>query len=207
MEEIKKELKTGIDALGLYLPKDSFDKLEQFIVLLLKWNQAYNLTAITDPGEIVTRHILDSLTLVPYIKGNTILDVGSGAGFPGIPCSLALPQKEFFLLDSNGKKTRFLTQAKLELALQNITVVQSRVEKYRPVKCFDTITTRAFSSLATILNQTNQVLCPEGELLVMKGIYPTLELQEIDMPSDVIPLNVPGLDEQRHLVRIKKGRS
>jgi 16S rRNA (guanine527-N7)-methyltransferase len=205
MEKIQKTLQEGITTLGITVPDSFTPKIQEFIALLIKWNKSYNLTAITDPSDIVTRHILDSLTILPYIQGDSILDIGSGAGFPGIPCALALPDKQFVLLDSNGKKTRFLTQAILELALPNITVVQSRVEKYRPTKCFDTITARAFSSLETILNQTAQVLCPEGELLVMKGIYPSLELQNIKERTNVIALHVPGLDEQRHLVCIKKG--
>lgn len=203
MTDLDDELLKGVQTLNLNLSNVVIKKLIAFVKLLIKWNKAYNLTAITHPNDIIVRHILDSLSIVPYIKGSPILDVGSGAGLPGIPCALALPTQQFVLLDSNGKKTRFITQAVGELAIQNVTVVQSRVEKYRPPKCFDTILARAFSSLDTIISQTAQLICPEGELLLMKGAYPQSELSQLQQSVDVIRLNVPGLDEQRHLVCIK----
>lgn len=200
---MKEQLFEGVNQLGLAVTSETLMNFIHFVNLLIKWNKTYNLTAITDPEEIIARHLLDSLSIAKYIKGNSILDIGSGAGFPGIPCALVFPEKQFVLLDSNGKKTRFMTQAAGELGLTNVLIMQNRVEEYRPQKCFDTITARAFSSLETIVNQTNHLICPEGEILVMKGIYPARELQEIRAPATVLKLTVPGLNEERHLVCIK----
>jgi 16S rRNA (guanine527-N7)-methyltransferase len=197
------QLKYGIETLQVPMRDASLVKLLAFMEILLKWNKAYNLTAIDRPEDILTHHFLDSLSIVPYIQGDTILDVGSGGGFPGIPCALALLEKRFTLLDSHGKKTRFLTQAVGELQLANVTVVQNRVENYAPIKCFDTIMARAFSSLDHILTCTRHLYCPEGELLIMKGAYPQAELQNITNHVTVHALKVPGLQERRHLVCIK----
>lgn len=200
---MKEQLFEGSKDLGWTLTTQTLNNFIRFVDLLKKWNKTYNLTAITDPEEIVARHLLDSLSIAKHIKGNYILDIGAGAGFPGVPCALVLPEKQFVLLDSNGKKTRFMTQAVGELGLTNVSVVQNRVEEYRPQGCFDTITARAFSSLETIITQTTHLVCPEGEILVMKGVYPSHELQEIQATATVLKLTVPGLNEDRHLVCIK----
>jgi 16S rRNA (guanine527-N7)-methyltransferase len=197
------QLQTGIDDLGLNLPENTAHKLLDYMALLIKWNKAYNLTAIVEPHEIITHHFLDSLSLVPYIKGQSVLDVGSGAGFPGIPCALALPEKRFVLLDSNGKKTRFTTQAAGLLGLKNVESVHARVEDYQAQPCFDTITARAFAAIDKIIAVTSHLLCPTGELLLMKGTLPQAELQNVARHAKVSPLTVPGLNEQRHLVCIK----
>lgn len=196
-------LRLGLRALNLTLDDTQTNKLIMFIHILMKWNRAYNLTAIIDPEEIMTRHILDSLTILPYLSGIDILDVGSGAGFPGIPLAVASPNKKFILLDGNGKKTRFLTQAIGELHINNATVVKSRVEDYKPSHYFDVIMTRAFSPLDKFILLTRHLVCPNGELLVMKGLYPQAELEKIGGHTTVYPLSVPCLDEQRHLVSIK----
>ncbi len=202
-QQLEEQLRKGCAQLNLPLDQEALNKFLHFMTLLLKWNKAYNLTAITDPEEVISHHILDSLSIVPYILGNLIMDLGSGAGFPGLPCALMLPEKQFVLLDGNGKKTRFMTQAVGELKLANVRVVQSRVEDYRPDKCFDTITVRAFSSVATIIKQTNRLICPSGELLIMKGIYPQAELETVTANVKVVRLDVPGLNSERHLVCIK----
>ncbi len=202
-EKLWVELKNGILALQIEMPESSLNKLIHFMEILLKWNKAYNLTAIDCPEDIVTRHFLDSLSIVPYIQGEVILDMGSGAGFPGIPCALALLSKQFTLLDSNGKKARFLTQVVGELQLKNVKIIQERIEKYKPLHCFDTIVTRAFSKLDKIITCTQNIFCSGGELLVMKGTYPQAELQSVTYPFKVYELMIPGLAEKRHLVCIK----
>lgn len=202
-QRLEDQLREGCLEMNLSVDQETLSRFLHFIEMLLKWNKAYNLTAITDPEEVVTHHILDSLSIVPYIAGTLVMDLGSGAGFPGIPCALMLPEKQFVLLDGNGKKTRFMTQAVGELKLSNVRVVQSRVEDYRPDQCFDTITARAFSSVATIIKQTSRLIGPTGELLIMKGIYPEAELQAVTAKVKVVHLEVPGLNSERHLVSIK----
>lgn len=144
------ELARGADELGVALDADKQRQLLAYLALLIKWNKAYNLTAVRDPDEMVSRHLLDSLSIVPYAEaGDNWLDVGSGGGMPGVPLAILFPEKRLTLLDSNGKKTRFLTQVKLELKLANLEVVHSRVEAFRPESPFDGIVSRAFSSLET----------------------------------------------------------
>jgi 16S rRNA (guanine527-N7)-methyltransferase len=201
-EKLWGELEKGALALHVKMPESSLAKLMCFMEILLKWNKIHNLTAIDCPEDIITRHFLDSLSIAPYIQGKTILDMGSGAGFPGIPCALALSDKQFTLLDSNEKKIRFLTQVIGELQLKNVSIVQQRIEKFKPTCCFDTIMVRAFSKLSKIIACTQSLICLDGVLLAMKGIYPQEELQNINYPFRVYRLMVPGLKEKRHLVYI-----
>ena len=177
-------------------------KLAAYVQLLQRWNKAYNLTAVADQ-DMMTHHILDSLSIAPYIEGQRILDIGSGAGLPGIPLAITYPDKEFFLLDSNGKKTRFLIQAKSELGLTNISVIQNRLESYQPSACFDTITARAFASINDMIGPCLPLLRGGGQLLMMKGKFPEEELAAIRCSFEVIPLTVTGLDKERHVVRIR----
>ena len=182
------------------------EKLTQYILLLSKWNLAYNLTSVRDPKEMITRHILESLLLAPYLEGKRVLDVGSGGGLPGIPLALAIPTMDFILLDSNGKKTRFLTHVSHTLQIANVQVVQERIEKYRPDYCFDTIMSRAFATLAEFVKGSEDLCCPGGQWLAMKGVYPTEEIAAIsgEFSPIVYDLPVPGLNAERHLVVIKK---
>ncbi len=201
-------LTDGLTALGLVLDMEQQEKLLAYVALLYKWNKTYNLTAVRDPLEMVGKHLLDSLAILPHLHGPRILDVGSGAGLPGIPLAIAAPRLELTLLDSNSKKTRFLVQAKGELGLSNLSVVHSRVEQFRPERLFDTVTARAFASLADMLAGTAHLLAPGGCLLAMKGEYPTEELAALPPGvevREVIALTVPGLQAQRHLVRIVSG--
>jgi 16S rRNA (guanine527-N7)-methyltransferase len=200
---LKQILQKGLDKLQLKLSAQVQQKLIDYVLLLHKWNQTYNLTAIRDPKEIVIRHILDSLAIVPYIKGKRILDVGSGAGLPGIPLALALPKKHFVLLDSNSKKIRFLVYAVSVLKITNVEIVQERVEKYQSKQKFASIITRAFASLEDTLNKTRHLYNKNGYLLAMKGKYPKQELQKITLPILVYKIEVPNLDEQRHLVLVR----
>jgi 16S rRNA (guanine527-N7)-methyltransferase len=197
-------LEQGIKGLDLVLTENQVEKLIAFIRILTKWNKIYNLTAYIDLKKMITHHILDSLSILPFITQKNTLDVGSGAGLPGIPCAIARPSHNFVLLDSNGKKTRFMTQIIGELKITNASVIQVRIENYQPQHCFDNITARAFSSLHKILSLTDHLLCPDGQLLVMKGVYPYKELQEINKSANVHQLVIPGLHEQRHLVCIQK---
>lgn len=174
-----------------------------YVQLLLKWNQAYNLTAIRDPQEMVTRHLLDSLAILPYLHGNTILDVGSGAGLPGIPLAIADPSRHFVLLDSNGKKVRFLQQAIAQLQLKQITAVQDRAEHFASSLCFDSIVARALSDVTDIITKTERLLAEDGRWLLMKGRYPEDELKNLMHEAEVLRIKVPGLDEERHLVIVK----
>ncbi|MFU8838287.1 MAG: 16S rRNA (guanine(527)-N(7))-methyltransferase RsmG [Thiohalomonadaceae bacterium] len=206
MQELRGRLEEGIRHLELALPEGTVDALLVYLAMLIKWNKAFNLTAVRTPGEMVTRHLLDSLAVVPHLHGQRIIDVGSGAGLPGIPLALAFPQREFVLLDSNSKKTRFLTQVRAELGLANLSVVHGRVEDYHPSPGFDCVISRAYASIADILSSSGHLLDEHGEFLAMKGGLPEQELAAL--PSrwrvqELLPLQVPGLEqEQRHLLRI-----
>ncbi|RME32397.1 MAG: 16S rRNA (guanine(527)-N(7))-methyltransferase RsmG [Gammaproteobacteria bacterium] len=159
----------AVAAEGLAVPPERQRLLLDYLALLRRWNRAYNLTAITDPGEMVRRHLLESLRLLPLIEGGRVLDVGSGAGVPGMVLAIADPQRAYTLLDARGKRTRFLTQVKLELGLKNVTVVRARVERYRPGAPFDTLLARAFASLPALLRLCRPLLPAGGLLLAMTG--------------------------------------
>lgn len=208
------------------------NKLMLYTELLLKWNRAYNLTAITDPEKILKLHILDSLTVVPYIRGQYILDVGTGAGFPGIPLALVFPRDKFVLLDSNGKKILFLQQVVRSLGLSNVEICHERVEKFKYTNCFATIITRAVGNIADTIAATRHLCCGNGQWLFMKGQYPKQEIQELNMyfnehcegqrdfvsnqnvkdlnhynftvTIDTQCLKIPNEEVVRHLVRIAK---
>ena len=201
----RKLLENGIDQLGLSLPPGGIDKLLDYVALLARWNQAYSLTAIRDPEQMITHHLLDSLAITKFIKGPKVLDMGTGPGLPGIPLAIALPDISFVLLDSNGKKTRFLVQAKSALALDNIEVVHSRVEDYQPDTVFDTITARAFASLETMVGRSHHLCAPGGRYVLMKGRMPKDELGAVPgdfVVQDTVVLRVPGVDGERHLIII-----
>ena len=205
-EDLAPALARGVTQLGLDLPDVVQAKLLQFIVLLAKWNHAYNLTAVREPAAMLPRHLLDSLAVLPHLQGPSVLDVGSGAGLPGIPLALARPDMQFTLLDSNGKKTRFMTQAVAELGLPNVSVVQSRVEDYQAPVSFDTVITRAFAAVAEVVAGTGRLCAPQGQLLLMKGAYPITELEALPPGytlREAIRLQVPGLDAERHVLVIR----
>lgn len=178
------------------------EPLMQFLLLLKKWNQAYNLTAIRDIDAMVTMHLLDSLAILPWVTGPRVLDVGSGAGLPGIPLALAKPDTHFVLLDSNGKKIRFIQEVKRVLKLQNIEAIQIRAENYHPETDFDTVTSRAFSELKQMISCTKHLLTRNGKWLAMKGRYPESELGSIEYPYQVMTYEVTGIDAERCCVVI-----
>ena len=203
---LQQKLADGLSALPLELNASVQHQLIDYLQLLVKWNRAYNLTAIRQPEQMVTRHLLDSLVIGPYLQGPRILDVGTGAGLPGIPLALAYPDLKFTLLDSNGKKIRFVTQAVAELGLANVDVIQSRIEAFQPECRFDTITARAFASIEELIDQTTRLLVDKGQYLIMKGVYPVAEVEA--MPEGyqveaVHQLKVPALDAERHLLIVR----
>lgn len=204
-ERHAEELAQGAQALGVELSAEQRQHLLGYLALLIKWNKAYNLTAVRNPDEMVSRHLLDSLSVVPFVAklGDSWLDVGSGGGMPGVPLAILFPDKRFTLLDSNGKKTRFLTQVKLELGLANLEVVHSRVEEFQPEAPFAGICSRAFSSLEDFSNWTRHLGNGDTHWLAMKGVQPDDELQAL--PADFRlqscdVLRVPGCQGQRHLL-------
>lgn len=201
----KNDIEAAIAAglIALNIPGD-IDHLAQachaYLLLLDKWNRAYNLTAIHNISEMVERHILDSLAIFPWIKGERILDVGTGAGLPGIPLALCYPDKHVVLLDSNGKKTRFLLEAQRLLNLSNIEIVQTRIERYQPEILFDTIVSRAFSDLQSMLDATKHVIHPQGQWVAMKGPNVNTELQSMSRPYRLESYQVPGINGERYCV-------
>jgi len=203
MEDCRKILVSGIASLNLNVTGEQVDQLLSFIKLIEKWNKAYNLTAIRDREEMAKLHILDSLAIVPHIEGKRVIDIGTGAGLPGIPLAICLPEVGFTLLDSNAKKTRFVQQVVLELKLKNVEVLHSRVENYHPVQAYDAVLTRAFASLPDIVKLTAHLLSRGGVLLAMKGQNLDAELAEITAKKSVISVSVPGVDVERCLVRIQ----
>ena len=198
-------LRKGCAALELEASAAQLDLLLEYLELLCKWNKAYNLTAVRDASQMVTRHLLDSLAIAPHVAGERCLDVGTGAGLPGVPLAIMFPQRTFHLLDSNGKKTRFLFQVKTALGLDNMVIHQARVESFQPQELFDVVLSRAFASLEDMMQGCRHLLAPQGRFLAMKGAVPTLELQVVSKECSftaVYPLSVPGLGEQRHLVEM-----
>ncbi|RDH40269.1 MAG: 16S rRNA (guanine(527)-N(7))-methyltransferase RsmG [Candidatus Aquirickettsiella gammari] len=184
-------------------------KLVEYLLLLHKWNQIHNLTSVRNPINMVSRHIIDSLTIAPYLQGPHLIDIGTGAGLPGIPLALTQPQYHFVLLDSNGKKTRFLTHVLQTLAISNAEVIASRVEKYQPTVCFNSLVSRAFSHLNDFLIKTKHLCCEKGTFLAMKGQYPGEEIKQLNSQFKLIEtksLQIAGLDEKRHLLIIGLNR-
>ncbi len=201
------QLQSGIQALGLDLSAEQQTQLLAYTDLLKKWNKTYNLTALRDEAQMVSHHLLDSLTLLPYLQGtHTMLDVGSGGGQPGIPAAICRPDLDITLLDANTKKTTFLRQAVIELGLNNVTVASGRVEEMHDKKV-DVVTSRAFAELADFVNWTAHLLKDGGRWVAMKGMYPKEEI--VKLPDTVAvehveALHVPGLDAERHMVVLKK---
>lgn len=173
------------------------ERLSVYLMLLHKWNQTYNLTAVRDVHDMIARHLIDSLAIASWVKGPRVLDVGTGPGLPGIPLALANPHLEVVLLDSNGKKTRFLQEVKRQLQLNLVEVVQSRVEDYQPNQAFDTVVTRAFSQIGEMLTCTQHVLKPSGIWLAMKGLFPADELNAVHHAYRIESYAVPGVQGER----------
>jgi 16S rRNA (guanine527-N7)-methyltransferase len=199
-------LRRGLLALGVGLSDEQVAGLERYLALLEKWNRVYNLTAIREPERMVTHHVLDSLAILPHVRGPRLLDVGSGAGLPGIPLALAAPGLEVTLLDSSHKKAAFLQQAVAELRLANATVVAERIEAWQTDARFDTIVSRAFADLGEFVSAAARLLAPGGTLAAMKGVHPHDEIERLPAGfrvREVLQLAVPLLDAERHLVLVE----
>jgi 16S rRNA (guanine527-N7)-methyltransferase len=199
-------LASGLAALGLNLPEEAQNKLLAFRDLLLKWNKTYNLTALRDPAQAISHHLLDSLAILPHIGNGPLLDVGSGGGLPGIPLAIARPELSVIMVDTVQKKATFLQQAAIELGLKNVTAHHARVEEMSGQ--YAQISSRAFAEIGLFVSLTRHLLAPGGRWLAMKGLRPDEEIAAL--PADisvesVIPLHVPGLDAERHLIILKAG--
>ena len=198
-------LAQGAQAMSLSLSHDVLAQLLKYQDALVLWNKAYNLTAIRDPKEMLVKHLLDSLSILPHLPQGRLLDVGTGGGMPGIMVALCQPERECVLLDSNGKKIRFLKQFIADMKLKNVTAVQTRVEDQDSIAAlgqFDVITSRAFASLIDFVDAAQAYMHPDSQIAAMKGLIPTDEIAKLATRynSAVIELNVPHLDEQRHLI-------
>ena len=215
MSSLEQQLSSGIAQQSLAIDESQQQKLIQFVHLLSQWNKVFNLTSINDKKDMVTRHLLDSLVVLPFFTENsksikTVLDVGTGGGIPGIPLAICLPDMHFVLLDSRGKKVRFIQTAIVKLGLKNVTAVHSRVEDYSIkediiTQNFDRVISRAFASLADMVNVCQHLCDKNGRFLAMKGQI--LEEEIAQLPEgyrieEINELEVPGLNAQRHLIQI-----
>lgn len=199
------QLHGGLASLGITVDDSKQKNLLDFLRLMEHWNRRINLTAIRNPSEMIVKHLLDSLSVQPHLQGSRLIDVGTGAGLPGVPLAIINPEKKFTLLDSNGKKTRFLVHVKSSLKLLNVDVVQARVEEYRPDHTYDAVLSRAFASLDDMIGNCKHLLDDQGVFLAMKGQVPEVELTALAprvAQATVIPLHVPGLEDDRCLVRL-----
>ena len=197
------KLAQGVAELGLRVPAATLRKLLDYLALIAKWNRVHNLTAVRESSKMVSNHLLDCLAVVPHLEAHTVLDVGSGAGLPGIPLALMWSQASVTLLDSNHKKAAFLRQAVIELGLNNVDVVCERVETWQPAQEFDLVISRALSDLPEFVNLAGRLCGADGVVAAMKGVYPYEELAQLPHEfrlRSVVPLKVPGVLAERHLV-------
>ncbi len=203
-------LAAGVAEMGLDVTAETQHKLLAYLALLQKWNKVYNLTAVRDPLEMVTLHLLDSLSVLPYVKAKSLLDVGSGGGLPGVVLAICQPAMQVTTIDTVQKKAIFMRQVKGELGLDNLQVVHARVEKFNPTEKFEVIISRAFSEIALFVKLTQNLLTQNGQWLAMKGQVPHDELTKVELESlkirvqQIISLTVAGLDAERHLVVLEK---
>jgi 16S rRNA (guanine527-N7)-methyltransferase len=199
-------LATYLSQAPIPLPENALDQFVTYLTLMVRWQKTFNLTAITEPEEQVTHHIMDALSIIPFLEGKHFIDVGTGAGIPGIVLAIARPDLQLTLLDSIGKKIHFLQQVVVSLKLKHVEVVQNRVEAYHVNPLFDGVVTRAFSNISDMLVHTQHLCKPEGLFYAMKGQYPEAELNALPAEFEVKAvhaLSVPGLDAERHLVILK----
>lgn len=204
---LQQRLETLLSQTELTISQEQQEQLVGFIELLNKWNKAYNLTSVRDPLQMLVKHIVDSLVVSPHLIGQRFIDVGTGPGLPGIPLAIANPDSHFVLLDSLGKRIRFLNQVKTTLKLNNITLVQSRVEDYAPELPLDGVISRAFASIEDMVNWCSHLIEPKSRFYALKGLYPKEEIAALDdsvKVSDVHTLSVPELTGERHLVILQK---
>ncbi|MFZ0469463.1 MAG: 16S rRNA (guanine(527)-N(7))-methyltransferase RsmG, partial [Thiogranum sp.] len=206
-EDLQAQIAAGCRSLPLVLSATALAQLADYVGLLAKWSKVYNLTAVRQPQQMVTRHVLDSLAVVPFLIDGSLLDVGTGAGLPGVPIAIARPDLAVTLLDANAKKLRFVRQAVAELGLANVEVVQARMQEYQPGRAFDMVISRAVSSLEELYRQSRHLLAPRGRMLFMKGALPEEELAAFASGREMLHierLDIPGLDAERHLLWLDK---
>ncbi len=203
-EQLERQLRHATREMNIEVNDLQVSLLLDYLAMLFKWNKAYNLTAIRQINDMLHRHIIDSLSVVKHVHGERLIDVGTGGGLPGVVLAILYPERSIVLLDSNGKKTRFLFQVKAELGLKNIEVVNKRVEQFTPEVLFDGIISRAFSSLQQMYHWTNHLLAENGCFFAMKGVYNQTEIDELPagLSCECIDLFVPNEEGQRHLVII-----
>ncbi len=204
MQRCREIISQGLTSLNMTCSEQQLDCLVAFAGLIQKWNKTYNLTAIKNERDIARLHLLDSLAVQPHLYGERIADIGTGAGLPGIPLAVFCPHIQFTLLDSNSKKTRFVQQAVLELGLKNVQIEHARVEQFHPTQLFSTVIMRAFADLEKIMGLTSHLLDEQGVVLAMKANIQAHELASVVETYDVIPLEVPGLDVERCLIKIQR---
>ncbi|SNR81093.1 16S rRNA m(7)G-527 methyltransferase [Methylobacillus rhizosphaerae] len=198
---VREKLEAGLQQLGIELSPEVVDKLLAYLALLVKWNKVHNLTAVRDPEDMVTLHLLDSLTVLPHVPSGRLLDVGSGAGLPGIVLAICRPDLNVTTIDAVQKKASFMRQVKAELQINNLQVVAGRVEQLKPEQPFDAVISRAFSEIALFIKLTRHLIAEHGMWLAMKGQNPQEELAAVTTePARIEELKVPGLDAKRHLV-------
>lgn len=204
---MKEQLKGLLDQAQINLSEGQIEQQLALVGLLDKWNKAYNLTSVRNPKDMLTRHIMDSLAVRKYLHGQRFIDVGTGPGLPGLPLAIVEPDKEFVLLDSLGKRIRFIRQVCHELKLSNVTAVQARVEDYQDEKQFDGVISRAFASLNDMLSWCEHLPAENGRFYALKGLYPQDELEQLPGQykiESIEQINVPGIDASRHIVIISK---
>ncbi|MCU7960454.1 MAG: 16S rRNA (guanine(527)-N(7))-methyltransferase RsmG [gamma proteobacterium symbiont of Bathyaustriella thionipta] len=203
----QQQIGSGLQAMNIAADEQQQQQLVDFLALLARWNRVYNLTAVRDQKQWVSRHLLDSLSILTLLQGKTVLDMGSGAGLPGIPLAILSPQRRFVLLDANGKKTRFMQQAQIELKLAQVKIEQQRIENYAPTDKFDTITARAFSDMDFLQQTAWPLLNGGGCLLAMKGREDEIQISPfaaaVGSPR-IVALQVPQESAQRHAVIMRK---
>jgi 16S rRNA (guanine527-N7)-methyltransferase len=200
---LPEQLAEGLAALELDLPESARQQLLAYVALLQKWNRVQNLTAVREPRKMISHHLLDCLAVLPHLHGDSVVDVGSGAGLPGVALAVARPGWRVSLLDSNHKKAAFLRQALIELQLDNADVICERLPDWRPPQTFDIVISRGFADIPEFATVAGHLLAPSGALVAMKGLYPYEEIEQLPARyklREVLPLTVPGLNAQRHLV-------
>ena len=207
MSVVAHRILNGASTLGLELSANAGERMASHLLLIEKWNRVHNLTAVREPEQMVTLHVLDSLSLLPHLgAAASVVDVGTGPGFPGIPLAIARPDVRVTLLDSSHKKCTFLEQARTELCLANVEVVCERVEQWKPAQRYDAVVSRAFAELTDFVAQASHLAAPGGRFLAMKGVYPYDEIARVPTShkvAQVVELKVPSLDAKRHLVLIE----
>lgn len=206
-EKLSGILSTGIESMGLMVTQEQQQKLIAYVALMHKWNKAYNLTSVREPEQMVVKHLLDSLSVMPHISAQNVIDVGTGPGLPGMPLAIVLPETRFTLLDSLGKRVRFMKQCVHELKLENVECVHDRVEAHTEKAPYDIVLSRAFASLKDMLHWCEHLVDSNGKYLALKGQFPQSEIDEVSnhfCVDSVLTLEVPDLVGERHLVTIHK---